>query len=112
MFSDRTVLGVTIAVVLIACATFFIPDWVRQIGLLSMAIGSVALGLLVLWRTGLISFGHALFYGFSAYGVALLNHLGVRDAFCWSLFLPLPPDYLPGGLDSSCGAIGQFSLRF
>ena len=81
MFSDRTVLGVTIAVVLIACATFFIPDWVRQIGLLSMAIGSVALGLLVLWRTGLISFGHALFYGFSAYGVALLNHLGVRDAF-------------------------------
>ena len=47
MFSDRTVLGVTIAVVLIACATFFIPDWVRQIGLLSMAIGSVALGLLV-----------------------------------------------------------------
>jgi len=29
----------------------------------------------------LISFGHALFYGFSAYGVALLNYLGIRDAF-------------------------------
>ena len=61
MSSDRTIIGVTIAVVLLACANFFIADWIRQIGLLSMAIGSVALGLLVLWRTGLISFGHALF---------------------------------------------------
>ena len=81
MWADRTIVGVTIGVVLIAVANFLVPDWIRQIGLLSMAIGSVALGLLVLWRSGLISFGHALFYGFSAYGVALLNYLGIRDAF-------------------------------
>ncbi|MEE2804728.1 MAG: branched-chain amino acid ABC transporter permease, partial [Pseudomonadota bacterium] len=81
IWSDRTVLGTTFAVVVIAILNFFVPDWVRQIGLLSMAIGSVALGLLVLWRSGLISFGHALYYGFSAYIVALLNYLGFRDAF-------------------------------
>ena len=81
VWSDRTVVGVTVGVILVAIINFFVPEWIRQIGLLSMAMGSVALGLLVLWRTGLISFGHALYYGFSAYGVALLNYLGLRDAF-------------------------------
>ena len=81
VWSDRTVVGVTVGVILVAIINFFVPEWIRQIGLLSMAMGTVALGLLVLWRTGLISFGHALYYGFSAYGVALLNYLGLRDAF-------------------------------
>lgn len=40
------------------------------------------LGLLVLWRTGLVSFGHALYFGLGAYTVALLDiYLGVSDAF-------------------------------
>ena len=81
VWSDRTMVGVTVGVILVAIINFFVPEWIRQIGLLSMAMGTVALGLLVLWRTGLISFGHALYYGFSAYGVALLNYLGLRDAF-------------------------------
>ena len=81
VWSDRTVVGVTVGVILVAIINFFVPEWIRQIGLLSMAMGAAALGLLVLWRTGLISFGHALYYGFSAYGVALLNYLGLRDAF-------------------------------
>ena len=41
----------------------------------------VALGLLVLWRTGLISFGHALFFGIGAYAAALLQRAGVTDFF-------------------------------
>ncbi|MCK5446065.1 MAG: branched-chain amino acid ABC transporter permease, partial [Rhodospirillaceae bacterium] len=40
------------------------------------------LGLLVLWRTGLISFGHAFYFGLGAYTVALLDiNLGVNDVF-------------------------------
>jgi len=39
MWADRTIVGVTIGVVLIAVANFLVPDWIRQIGLLSMAIG-------------------------------------------------------------------------
>ena len=81
VWTDRTMVGVTVGVILVAIINFFVPEWIRQIGLLSMAMGTVALGLLVLWRTGLISFGHALYYGFSAYSVALLNYLGLRDAF-------------------------------
>ena len=76
IWSDRTVLGTTFAVVVIAILNFFVPDWVRQIGLLSMAIGSVALGLLVLWRSGLISFGHALYFGLGAYALRLFQWLG------------------------------------
>ena len=80
VWSDRTVVGVTVGVILVAIINFFVPEWIRQIGLLSMAMGAAALGLLVLWRTGLISFGHALYYGFSAYGVALLNYPGDRKS--------------------------------
>ena len=34
---------------------------------------------LVLWRTGLVSFGHALFFRFRAYTVAMLQIIGVND---------------------------------
>ena len=98
MWAARTIVGVTIGVGLIAVANFLVPDWIRQIGLLSMAIGSVALGLLVLWRSGLISFGHALFYGFSAYGVALLNYLGIRDAFVFVIVSAAAAGLLAWGL--------------
>jgi branched-chain amino acid transport system permease protein len=40
------------------------------------------LGLLVLWRTGLVSFGHAFYFGLGAYAVAMLDiYLGISDAF-------------------------------
>ena len=71
-FMDRTAWALTIGLVALIVVNFFIPEWFRTILLLSLARGSVALGLLVLWRCGLISFGHALFYGFGAYTVALI----------------------------------------
>ena len=46
---------------------------------------AIVLGLMVLWRTGLISFGHALYFGIGAYAVALADkHFGVSDGmlFC------------------------------
>ena len=79
---DRTTWALTIGLVLLIVVNFFVPEWFRSILLLSLARGSVALGLLVLWRCGLISFGHALFYGFGAYTVALIvKYLGITDAF-------------------------------
>ena len=42
----------------------------------------VVLGLLVLWRAGLMSFGQALFFGLGAYAVGLSQkYWGLRDAF-------------------------------
>ncbi|MDE0176904.1 MAG: branched-chain amino acid ABC transporter permease [Defluviicoccus sp.] len=81
-YMDRTTWALTIGLVLLIVVNFFVPEWFRSILLLSLARGSVALGLLVLWRCGLISFGHALFYGFGAYTVALIvKYLGITDAF-------------------------------
>jgi ABC-type branched-subunit amino acid transport system permease subunit len=78
---DKTFWGLTIGLVAILILNIFMADWLRGIGLQSLARGMVALGLLVLWRTGLISFGHALFFGFGAYAAALLQRIGVTDFF-------------------------------
>ena len=44
--------------------------------------GLAVLGLMILWRTNLVSFGHALYYGFGAYAVAMAQkYLGVTDVF-------------------------------
>jgi branched-chain amino acid transport system permease protein len=43
---------------------------------LALAKGLVVLGLLLLMRTGLVSFGQGLYYGLGAYAAALLAHRG------------------------------------
>lgn len=78
---DRTVTALTVALILLLLADFVIAEWMRFIGLQTLARGAVALGLLVLWRTGLVSFGHALYFGFGAYAAALMSREGITDAF-------------------------------
>lgn len=78
---DKTFWGLTIGLVALFALNFGLEEWMRTIGLQTMARGCVAIGLLILWRAGLISFGHALFFGFGAYTVALLQIAGVGDAF-------------------------------
>ncbi|MGY8959097.1 MAG: branched-chain amino acid ABC transporter permease [Alphaproteobacteria bacterium] len=82
MFSDRTILGLSIALTVAAVGGYFIPDWLMNQMMFGFARALAILGLLVLWRTGLVSFGHALYFGLGAYSVALLDiNLGVSDAF-------------------------------
>ena len=78
---DKTFWGLTVGLILLFLLNFALEEWMRNIGMQSMARGCVAIGLLILWRAGLISFGHALFFGFGAYTVALLQHAGINDAF-------------------------------
>ena len=80
-YLDKTVVGLSIVFVALVFADFFMAEWMRFIGLQSLARGAVALGLLVLWRTGLVSFGHALYFGFGAYAAAMLTLIGYHDAF-------------------------------
>ena len=80
-YIDNTVIGLSIAFVVLIFADFFMAEWVRFIGLQSLARGAVALGLLILWRSGLVSFGHALYFGFGAYAAAMMTLIGYRDAF-------------------------------
>jgi ABC-type branched-subunit amino acid transport system permease subunit len=50
------------------------PQWLVFMAMLALAKGVVVLGLLVLMRTGLVSFGQGLYFGIGAYGAALLSH--------------------------------------
>jgi ABC-type branched-subunit amino acid transport system permease subunit len=78
---DKTFWGLTIGLVGLLVLNFFLEEWMRTIGLQSLSRGCVAIGLLILWRAGLVSFGHALFFGFGAYTVAMMQIVGVNDLF-------------------------------
>tara|TARA_Y100001936_G_scaffold251406_1_gene307292 strand:- start:19505 stop:20491 length:987 start_codon:yes stop_codon:yes gene_type:complete len=78
---DKTFWGLTIGLVALFALNFLLEEWMRTIGLQTLSRGLVAIGLLILWRAGLVSFGHALFFGFGAYTVAMLQIVGVRDVF-------------------------------
>ena len=94
-FFDRTFWGLTIALVVLLALNFVLEEWMRFIGLQSLARGAVALGLLLLWRAGLISFGHALFFGTGAYAAALLQRwAGVSDAFLLVAFGTIASGFL------------------
>ena len=79
---DKTTISLVIALVVLLVGNFLVADWVRFIALQSLSRGLVALGLMVMWRAGLISFGHALYFGVGAYATAYLSHFeGITDAF-------------------------------
>jgi len=61
-------LAALIAVALLA------PQWLVFMTMLVLAKGVVVLGLVVLMRTGLVSFGQGLYFGIGAYAAALLSH--------------------------------------
>jgi ABC-type branched-subunit amino acid transport system permease subunit len=68
-------LAALIAVALLA------PQWLVFMTMLVLAKGVVVLGLVVLMRTGLVSFGQGLYFGIGAYAAALLSHqLHIADA--------------------------------
>ena len=79
---DRTIawlIGIGIALVVAAPV---LPQWLAFLLTISLAKGLVVLGLLVLMRAGLVSFGQGLFYGLGAYAAGLsANLLGVTDIF-------------------------------
>ncbi|MSQ18028.1 MAG: branched-chain amino acid ABC transporter permease [Betaproteobacteria bacterium] len=79
--ADRTVIGLSISAVVLMALAALIPNWMLFIFLQSFARGAVALGLLVLWRSGLISFGHALYFAAGAYGAVFMQRMIANDAF-------------------------------
>jgi branched-chain amino acid transport system permease protein len=65
-----------------AAAAPALPEWVVSLATIAFANALVVLGLVVLWRAGLVSFGQALYYCVGAYTVALTARwAGVTDAF-------------------------------
>ena len=80
--SRASVLGAAVAAAA-ALALFgrVLPDWVVFLATMAFAKGLVALGLVVLRRGGLVSFGQGLFYCVGAYAAGLvMRWTSVSDA--------------------------------
>ncbi len=77
----RSILIGAVTFVLLAAAAPELPTWLISLATLAFANALVVLGLIVLWRAGLVPFGQALFYAIGAYAVALIGRFtGLRDA--------------------------------
>lgn len=71
-----------LAFLLAAAAAPALPAWLVSLATIAFANALVVLGLIILWRAGLVPFGQALFYAVGAYTVALLGrYTGLRDVF-------------------------------
>lgn len=78
--ADHTLLVLVVALLALLVIGLFLPKWLFLFTL-SLGKGLVVLGLLLLLRTGLVSFGQGLFYCLGAYAVGSLGQFfGTRDA--------------------------------
>jgi len=81
MSRDRTVGALAVACGVLLAAAPLAPQWLMFLLALALAKGLVVLGLVLLMRTGLVSFGQGLYFGLGAYSAALLaNRAGLADA--------------------------------
>ncbi|HVX78553.1 MAG TPA: branched-chain amino acid ABC transporter permease [Bradyrhizobium sp.] len=58
------------------------PSWIRYLGQISTSTALASIGVMIMLRAGLLSFGQSLFYFVGGYAVALMNRYGgITDAF-------------------------------
>src|SRR6202163_2422673 len=73
-----------VMILLVAAATVFgrvLPTWTLSLATVAASNALIALGIVILARTGNVSFGQGLFYAAGGYGVALIaNAWGITDA--------------------------------
>ncbi|KAE8765999.1 ABC transporter permease subunit [Georgenia thermotolerans] len=100
----RHLAGLALAVVALAAAPFVLTSYPLSLLTLSLAYGLFAFGLDLAWgRAGVISIGHAAFFGVGAYGVAIATERGIP------LALAIPVTLLLAG--ALALAIGLAGLR-
>ena len=79
---SRANLAGALAFLVVAAMAPWLPAWIVSLATIALANAFVVLGLVILWRAGLVPFGQALFYAIGAYAVALIGrYTGLRDAF-------------------------------
>jgi branched-chain amino acid transport system permease protein len=78
---DRTIVTLAGVFVLAAIAGLVLPQWALFLTTVAVAKALVVLGLMILWRAGLVSFGQALYFGAGGYAAGLAGlWLGLSDA--------------------------------
>lgn len=80
--TDRTIQWLAGAFVVLLGLGFVLPSWLAFLLSVALAKGLVVLGLMILMRAGLVSFGQGLYYGLGAYAAGLsVNFLHITDGF-------------------------------
>ena len=69
-------LAFLLVVVVMALLSWLAPAWLLSLATIAAGSALVVLGLMVLWRAGLMSFGQALYFATGAYVVALIVRSG------------------------------------
>jgi len=81
MLSRAHITG-ALAFAAVAAVAPALPPWLVSLATIAFANALVVLGLIILWRAGLVPFGQALFYAVGAYAVALISrYTSWRDVF-------------------------------
>jgi ABC-type branched-subunit amino acid transport system permease subunit len=79
---DWTIVAMLAIALIVTLSASFIPNWIRFLGQLAASTALASVGVMILLRAGLLSFGQSLFYFIGGYIVALLGKYGgVTDAF-------------------------------
>lgn len=85
--TGRATLSAVLLFLAAAALAPLLPPWLISIATIAFANALVVLGLIVLWRAGLVSFGQALYYCIGAYTVALLvRWTGLTEALLLLVF--------------------------
>ncbi len=72
IFKDQSAqVSIGFVLILLILGSFVLPEWMSNNFMYGLSRGLAVLGLMILWRTNLVSFVHALYYGFVAYALAL-----------------------------------------
>ena len=80
MLRDRTSHILLGALVALLTAGPFLPKWAMFLLNVSLSWGTVVLGMMLLMRTGLVSFGQGLYYCLGAYAAGVLHaKFGIAD---------------------------------
>src|SRR5512138_1422628 len=80
MTLDRTSRLLLAALVILLAAGPILPRWAMFMLNVSLSWGTVVLGMMLLMRTGLVSFGTGLYYCLGAYAAGTLHHFyGISD---------------------------------
>jgi branched-chain amino acid transport system permease protein len=72
---DRTLVLFCLALAICLIGGAFLPNWIQSLIVLALGKGLVVLGLLLLIRTGLVSFGQGLFYCLGAYAAVSVGRI-------------------------------------
>ncbi len=95
---DRTIPLLTLGFSLLLAANFVMPRWLSFLVMVSLARSLVVIGIVVLMRSGLVSFGQGFFYCLGGYTAGIAgNYFGITD-ISLTLLISIAISVLAGGL--------------